>query len=39
VVSDELARSSAGQWKKGLDDRQKRPGPRTRTPETNKYRN
>ena len=39
VVSDELARSSAGQWKKKLDDRQKRPRPRTRIPKTNKDRN
>jgi len=28
-------RSSAGQWKKKLDDRQKRPGPQTRSPKTN----
>ena len=36
VVSDEPARSSAGQLKKKVDDRQKRPGPRTRIPKTNK---
>ena len=38
VVSDEPARSSAGQWKKKVDDRQKRPGLQTRTPKTNKYK-